>query len=74
MDIEEYFTPAEAKAMRLRAQAFAHLSYATDMQIRDPSGSRDRHLARIIQLCQLHGLTEAEIRATIRQVREEEAA
>lgn len=73
-DIESLFTLEEAKQMRRRAQAFANLAYAAEQQWRDPSGFRDRHLAHMIRICRLHGLSEAEVKATIQQVREEEAA
>ena len=73
-DIESLFTPTEVKQMRRRAQAFANLAYAAEQQWRDPCGFRDRHIAYMIRICHTHGLTEAEIKATIQQVREEEAA
>lgn len=73
-DIESLFTLEEAKQMRRRAQAFANLAYAAEQQRCDPSGFRDRHIAYMIRICLTHGLTETEIKATIQQVREEEAA
>lgn len=71
--LEQLIPLVDRRRMALRAWAFAHLDLAATHQVRDASGTADRHLASVIRIAATHGLTEAEIRTVIRQARKEAA-